>query len=342
MEKLMSRVFAYQNIKSELFKSSSGGAFIALCKAFENLYGKENIRFVGASFDKDLNVIHEIVNTVQECRKFQGSKYVESRCDTVFVDIKQALQEGFWVLFSGTPCQVYRLQSYLFKEKVNLTQICFLDIICHGTPETQVWEDYRKWLEQRYKSKLIKYSFRYKPEGWRAYPAYAKFENGKELIHTAGTSVYAKLYMKGYITAKKCFQCPFAKKERESDITLGDYWGIEHLGFDFSIENGVSLLLIHTKKGENLINELCKDRDRICIETAEREYLRFQHNLLKPTQKPEKYDEFWKDYKEKSFTELIKKYLNYGFLYKIIFNFKKCVRKTPFIKWYRKRKEKKD
>lgn len=340
----MAEVYAYKNTEEIVQKSSSGGAFLAICNALEKEVGKGNVIYYGAAFRKDLMVQHISVVCAEECAIFQGAKYVESDYREVFPEVYKNLHDGKWVLFSGTPCQVAALKGYLSRRKIEMDRLVLLDLICHGTPKKEVWKDYRKWLEEKYNSSLIGYSFRYKPEGWKAYPAYAQFSNGKKIINTAETSVYSRLHMLGYSTTKKCFQCPFAEEKRQGDITLGDYWGIEKLSLDIPMKSGVSLILVHSDLGRRLMNSLIqksqKDKVTYCIQTVENDYLKYQHNLQRPTEKPEKYEEFWEKYECRSFSEMLQTYVGYGFKYRILFAIKKMVRKTPLIVWYRNHKDK--
>lgn len=332
----MKKVYAFKNTQEELLKSSSGGAFIAICKAFNQKYKNEKKAFYGATYDEKLNIVHKRVENVKECCIFQGAKYVKSNHSLILKEIEKDLKNNVKILISGTPCQISSIKKYLEVKKINYDDCLFIDIICHGTPQVKFWNDYKKWLENKENSKLINYSFRYKKEGWKAYPAYAEFSNGKKLINTAETSIYSKLHMLGFITNNHCFSCPFAKQEREGDITLGDYWGIENILTSFPYKNGVSLLIVNNDKNYDIIELLNKNNDYLIKETNSEMYLKYQHNLNNPTKKPERYDEFWNDYENNDFEYILKKYLNYGFKYKIMFNIKKIIRKTPFIDIYRK------
>lgn len=333
----MPKVYAFKNTVEEIMKSSSGGAFIAICQAFEKLYGKGNVAFCGATFDENMIVKHMCVDSAEECHIFQGSKYVKSDCNYIFAKLKEKLQSGKKVLFSGTPCQIFAFNAFVKKENLNSDDVLTVDIICHGAPKKEFWLDYKKWIEAKAGASLTGYSFRYKPEGWKAYPAYAEFSNGKKFINTPDTSVYSKMHMTRYSIGKGCFSCPFAKEERISDITLGDYWGVERVMPEMANKKGVSLVLVHTDAGIKAIGAIDNSNTSIC-ETKDRSYLNYQHNLNKPTEMPDRYDEFWKDYKENDFESILKKYIGYGSKYRITYRVKKFVRKTPLIEWYRNRK----
>ena len=334
----MDEVYAFQNKQKEVMQSSSGGAFIALCYAFEEKHAG-NVIFCGASFDSEMNVVHRCVSSASKCEIFKGSKYVKSRCEIQKLNLEEYVKNGKYVLFSGTPCQIAALNQYIKSHNLPQKMFMSVDVICHGTPKTEFWNAYRTWLEEKSGSKLIAYSFRYKPEGWKAYPAFAQFENRKTFVNTAETSVYSRMHMAGYSITKSCFSCPFSKEERISDITLGDYWGVEHVFPDLEYKNGVSLVIAHSNQGIELVKELRRNEGTFLKKTIDKTYLKFQHNLNSPTVCPDRYEEFWNDFSWMSFEKLLAKYIGYGKKYQIVYQIKKIVRKTLLIEWYRKRRE---
>lgn len=338
-------VYAFKNTDDEVMKSTSGGAFIGLCHAFERLHKNRKKNFYGARLTNNLEVEHTGVTSAEQCRIFQGSKYVKSNCVDCYFKIARQLKNGCSVLFSGTPCQVAALKKYIGREGISGDQLFTIDLICHGTPKLRVWKDYKEWLEKKHHAELKEYSFRYKPEGWNAYPAYARFNNGVVLKNTAELSVFSRLHMAGYIISKGCFSCPFSNMDRQGDITLGDFWGIEKMNSSIPWKYGVSLMLVHTEKGMELLKSLSeaaeKTQGMYLEEVKNDEYMKYQHNLRRQTEKPERYEEFWTDYEQAGFEAVIKKYINYSMKYKLKFYFKKIVRKTPFIHLYRKKRYRK-
>ncbi|NLL04350.1 MAG: hypothetical protein GX270_00860 [Clostridiaceae bacterium] len=335
----MREIYAYKGLDEEVMKSSSGAAFIGFCKVFFNKCKNEKGYVYGATFDENLDVIHKGVSTLKECEAFQGSKYVKSNCKRVYLDIETKIKEGAAVLFSGTPCQVSSLKKYLDIRKVDRKKLFLVDIICHGTPKPIIWRDYKKWLEAKNGSLLRKYCFRFKREGWKAYPALACFENGKSLKNTSDTSVFSRLFLKRYSISKGCFSCKYSNMNREGDITIGDFWGIENIRSSFPSKKGVTLVLVNTESGKHLINEMDSESNEVVIEKINcSNFINYQHNLQRPTEEPNGYDSFWSDYKTASFDDIVKKYLGYGLKYKIIFSIKKYIRKTPLINTYRKLK----
>ena len=115
--------------------SSSGGVFTPLA---EQILERGGV-VCGAAFREDWTVHHIIVDNKEELAKLRGSKYVQSDTEDCYKRIKALLKEGTWVLFSGTPCQVAGLYTYLGKEYDTLVTI---DIFCHGAPSPGVWKRY--------------------------------------------------------------------------------------------------------------------------------------------------------------------------------------------------------
>lgn len=332
----MSRVFAFCNTEDQVMRSSSGGAFIAICETFEKLYQNKNVYYFGAAFDDNMNVKHQYCKDLDDCIKFQGSKYVKSNISGAFEQVKKMLNDGNAVLFSGVPCQIYGLKNYLKKFDVPTNNLLTIDVICHGTPSNDLWLKYKSWLENKSQSRLIDYSFRYKKEGWKAYPALAVFENGVKFVNTADTSVYSKLHMIGYSITEGCFKCPFSNENREGDFTLGDFWNCDKINPDMYDEMGVSLIIENNDSYHQILERISLNNSYKIAEINDRRYIECQHNLQKATIKPNNYDQFWEFYNQNSFDDVLSKYIGYGTRYKIIWKIKKLVRKTPLIKLYRK------
>ena len=93
-------------------KSASGGIFAALAKKIL----QEGGRVYGCAFTYKNGVLypeHVRVQSENDLVRLQGSKYVQSRMGNIYKNVKKDLNEGRLVLFSGTPCQISALNSYL-------------------------------------------------------------------------------------------------------------------------------------------------------------------------------------------------------------------------------------
>lgn len=319
------KVYAFRNKLSVTNKSSSGGAFSAIVETvMEMCFKGTKVIVYGASFDDKNNVIHKAAYSLKECEQFRGSKYVKSSiAKEIYQNICKELSNGDTVIFSGTPCQVYALKSYLKRKNINSDRLLLIDLICHGTPNKEIWNDYLRWIENKYNSKVDKISFRDKSIKGKKYCMRIDLKNGKVLINRLNTSIYLRLFLEGMILSKGCLRCPFAKLEREGDITLGDFWGVEQVMNDFPNDNGVSEILVNTPKGINIMDKII-EKSKIgngskIEECISNDYILYQNNLKRPAVKPKNYDEFWEDYYSHGFDFVIKKYLNYGFIQKIKF-----------------------
>lgn len=308
---MIQKVFAFQNENNILKYSSSGGAFWAICETIKKTTGaeKEFITY-GAAYDSEMNVKHQRAKTEQERRKFCGSKYIESDMSSVYQQIEQDLLENRIVLFTGVPCQVFAIKHYCKRKELPLDNLYLVDIICHGVPNISIWNSYKKWLEEKEKSKLVDFQFRYKGSRWKQYPVRAVFENGKVLVNTHRSRLYTNLFFTALPLREACYHCKFANLERHSDLSIGDFWGIENIMPKFPRNKGVSEILVNTNKGEKLIQMMKETLEgEFYLEECHSEnFVIYQHNLNKPTQKPQELEQFRKDIKLYSFDEILKKY----------------------------------
>lgn len=228
--------------------SSSGGIFTAI--ALEII--KENGIVFGASFDENFGVKHTSCEKVEDLSKLRGAKYVQSNIDKTFQSVKKELDKERMVYFTGTPCQVAGLKSYLGKEYKNL--ICS-DLICHGVPSPKVW---KKYLSDKIHEDIMCISFRNKKYGWTNYSLAVQTYN-KEYMFNGDNNTYMKGFIDNYFLRKSCYNCRFKGLDRTGDITLADFWGLQDIITAFDIENkGTSLILINSKKGKEVF-EMIQD-----------------------------------------------------------------------------------
>ena len=65
---------------------------------------------------------------------------------------------------------------------------------------------------------------------------------------------YFRAFLDGISYRKSCYHCPFARKERVSDVTIGDFWGLQDAAsLPLEISEGISVLLPSSEKGKSLI-----------------------------------------------------------------------------------------
>lgn len=328
----MSRAFAYKTLASHLKTSTSGGAFYQIVDIF---YQNGGGTVYGAILDKDLKVRHARATNKQECKLFQKSKYVRSDITNIYIQIAEDLCNNLRVLFTGTPCQVNGLKKYLAFKHLKTENLFTVDLICNGAPKQFVWEEYKKWLEHQYNKKLTYFAFREKGDRYNPYLTKACFSDGFTLVDSPKTACYNRLFLKKLIIPEGCFNCPFKKEERISDITLGDFWGSERILNSKSLQHEVSLVLVNTKKGEQLFcPEMVDSEESIILELFNREYLQFQRNLVCPTTIPKDYETFWNDYSQNGLAFVLDKYADAYFPWSIKYTLRKFVRILKSIQKY--------
>lgn len=287
---------AYAKDGSLLVGSSSGAIFPILAKY---ILAQGGMVF-GAAFDESFTVRHMGVESVKDLPKLCSSKYVQSELGQTFREAKVALEAGRLVYFSGTPCQIAGLKSYLKRDHENLiTQ----DLICHSVPSPKIWEDYKSLLEKVHGGKMKSFSFRHKETGWEGYYLRAEFDNGGTFLQKAAESPYQLGFIKGLFSRPSCYSCPFKGVERCSDITLADFWGVSDLLPEAYHPNGTSLVLLHSEKARKLFREIAPEIQAFPADADTA--LTFNKAARFPAKRPKRYAYFQRKYGKKDFTKLV-------------------------------------
>ena len=306
-----------------LNKSSSGGVFASLAKHIL----LENGVVFGCAFDQDLNAQHILIDSIQELERLQGSKYVASSTNTTYQQVKELLQAGKKVLYSGSPCHIAGLKSFLIKDYDNLFTI---DLICHGTPSQKLFTKYLEWLGKRNKEKIIYYGFRDKDvAGWSCGGKAKTRTRTRTRTRTieAHCDPYYASFLRNETFRESCYICPYANiKNRPADITIGDFWGVEKYHPEIDKEQGVSVCIINTIKGNELFS---LSKELFYVYNCEiSEVLERNHNLIKPSSRPKKRDFIYNGINSESLEQYFKKF-DYSnlFVYKIKRICKKLLKK---------------
>lgn len=143
----------------EIHRSASGGVFAVAARHILSNGGY----VVGAAYENHYEVSHILINDLSDLAKLQSSKYVQSNTQDTYSRVKELLNAGNTVLYSGTPCQIGGLKAYLHKDYENLVT---MEVICHGVPSPKLFQRYIRWTEKRLKGKLLFFDFRDKNYGW--------------------------------------------------------------------------------------------------------------------------------------------------------------------------------
>lgn len=228
--------------------SSSGGIFSLLASEIM----QEGGTVYGASFTEDLRVEHKRITN--DIRPLQTSKYVQSRIGDMFSYVEQDIRNGKKVLFSGTPCQIGGLYSYLRQQKIDTGNLLTVDLICHGVPSPLLWEKHLNNISGGRKPAFA--NFRDKRLSWGGFSLTCRFDNGTEYSVEAGQDAYMQGFYANMTLRESCYTCQFKSVSRLADITLADYWGVEKYTPEMLDSNGTSAVMVHTLKGQQLFSKI--------------------------------------------------------------------------------------
>lgn len=293
---------AWQKSKKILKNSTSGGAF----SAFAGEILKHSGVVYGVGFNSELKVIHKRITNIESLSELRGSKYVQSEIGNTFQQAKTDLEAGSLVLFSGTPCQIDALYRYLGERYIG--QLFTIDLVCHGVPSPWVFSKYLSYLSSKYGSKVRKVFFRDKNPGWYVFGMKVEFENGQIYQKDTYHDPYIRGFLREYFLRPSCHCCLYTNTSRPADITLADDWGYQETNFrDRDNDQGISMIMINSKNGENLFG-LARRSLNVFPRTIENAVNANQ--ALRAVFPPNEHrKEFWNDFRNNSFEFVVEKYL---------------------------------
>lgn len=289
----------YNNNIDERIKSSSGGIFTLLAK---EILKKDGVVF-GAMFDNNFKVYHSYITKEEELYKLQGSKYVQSDIGDSYKKTKKFLEDGKYVLFTGTSCQIEGLNHYLNKDYNKLyTQ----DIICHGVPSPKVWKKYLEYIKKQKKENIRAITFRNKDKGWAKFQTKILFDKKLYRVNHKDDS-FMKSFLCNICLRDSCYNCKFKKKYRNSDITLADFWGIKYVLPELNDDKGVSMVILNSSKGKELFDCI---KDKCTYKKTEIEYItKYNSAYIKSVKNNLNREDFFKNLDNIDFDKLVDKYI---------------------------------
>lgn len=238
---LPNRYFGAQAKNPQIrYDSSSGGIFPLLA---QSVLERQGVVY-GAGYDEQMRVVHKEAHSLGELEALKRTKYVQSSLEGIYERIERQLKEGKQVLFCGTPCQAEALRLFLNKPYETLLLV---DLVCYGVPSPGVWRDYVQYLEHEHGGAMRDFSFRDKRNKDNGHMR-SFFIDSAEYVDSLFSDLYCKLYFGNYILRPSCHACPFCTTVRNSDFTIGDFWGMERIRPDMDDGMGTSLVIAHTEK----------------------------------------------------------------------------------------------
>ena len=289
---------------SVLSASQSGGVFTAVSDIILQRGGV----IYGAAFNSDYSVSHGRAATSEERDRFRGSKYVQSDMGQIFRSVREDLVNGRKVLFSGTPCQVAGLKSYI-PERLH-ENLLLVDFICHGVPSPSVWKDYVEYMSR--KGNIVRAIFRDKSvSGWKEHFDSFLYEDGKK--RTGDT--FRVLFYKNIILRHNCGNCPYNVTAHPADVTIGDFWGVAEVLPVMDSGAGTSMVICNTEKGKLLMSRIRE----LELETVSLTYdfmSRKNPNLVRPANIYKDRRRFEDEYSRKGFLHVARRWGDLGWRYK--------------------------
>lgn len=293
--------------------SSSGGAFTGITDQWFAQYGDLAVVY-GCVLDEELKAKHIRAANREERNRMRGSKYIGSDVSGIFRRVAEDFAEGKYIVFSGTPCQIAGLRSFLNTKGIETGErILTIEVVCHGVGSVKFFNDYIEHLEKRYKGKAVACNFRTKKRPGKKQDMTVVFDNGK-VYYAASTRYdwFYSVYLKNLILRPSCFQCRFAQQDRVADISIADHWG-DLLGE----RHTRSLIVVNTEHGADWVMLALKNMsfDEIVWEKVN------QPHMMAPCEKPNDYTLFWEVYRNEGYLSaqrLIGNYTAVGLLRSII------------------------
>jgi coenzyme F420-reducing hydrogenase beta subunit len=240
---------AYNRSMEERTNSSSGGIFILLAKQTIRSGGV----VYGAAFDSVSSVSHRRIDNPVDLHLLQKSKYLQSHVGDTYKQCKGDLATGKPVLFTGTPCQIAGLKSFLGKVPENLFT---MDIVCHGVPSGLIWEKHLRAMGEKQKSNVINVDFRCKIPSWKDFSVFYSFEDGSKLCIEHEKDAFFHGFNSGLFLRQSCYQCLFKAPNDPADISLGDFWACSTMAPVMDDGMGSSIILVNTEKGRSMFNRI--------------------------------------------------------------------------------------
>lgn len=299
---------AWSKREKILENSSSGGIFTELAELIIADHGV----VVGAWQDRNTYELkHIIVDSSEDLWKIQRSKYYQSEAFITFKAVRELLEDGRKVLFSGTACQVAALYAVL--EGVNTDQLFTVDVLCHGVPGRKTFQAYVRCQERKYGKQIEEIYLRTKRIPWEnggGTSMEIHFRGGEVKIIRNSVDEYLMAFKNNLILRESCYVCKFAGLNRAADITLCDYWGIDRKTVpDTAMKKGISLILVNTDKGREMWKQLGEKNILECAAVSPDDAVPYNIPLVRPGGRNPKRDLYLQKRETEAFDELVREVL---------------------------------
>ncbi len=200
----------------------------------------------GAVREGKFRMVHRIAEDRAGRDRMIGFHYLQSAVTQVYAKIRKVLNEGKLLLFFGTPCKIAGLNAHLGHNYENLIT---LEYFCDGKVSPLIFDGYCDALEAEYHSRPVAIE-RCAPAADRS-GAELKitFADGAVRMIPRDRDPLVRLFRERLAQRPCCGDCPYARVEREADISIAEFPG----------EPGVALAAVNTNQGYELLSEIFDD-----------------------------------------------------------------------------------
>lgn len=246
------------SIDEELIKHSATGAIFSQIAC--DMLAEGNTYVYGASLQPDSSVKHIEVSDVKDLHKLQNSKYQQSVTVGVFKQVRKRLKEGSRVLFSGVPCQIGALYTYIGNQSMLIKKLYTIEVICHGVPTNAL---HRLGIKYNKAKRVVSYRTK-EHSGWiygsNNRVVYEMNDGSLKYLSNHTEDFLFRSYLSFSFSRKNCYTCKYSTLKRVSDLTIGDFWGFEK-SEDFNrLGNymGTSVIMPNSDKGRWMVSQSSK------------------------------------------------------------------------------------
>lgn len=300
------RVYAFENDNLSVLKKSTSGGF------FSYIANYSNIKYICACAQtENLEVKHLVKCFPCDLNIFRGSKYVQSDLGDCYNKIAIILKNNSPILFVGTSCQVHGLKNFLRAKNVSQDNLITVDLVCHGVPSPKLYKEYLSFYEKNNDVKVKRHLFRSKKYGWGSIKGVQNYLQTlisfNEDYKSLDSNLWLNVFFSDFAIRECCYSCPYTSVNKPSDVTIGDFWGVENVIKNKLYPMGCSLVIIRNDK----LYKIAQSRMFREVNTVEKNKYQ-QPRLNTPIKRPINRDSFWHDYRINGFKYIAKKYFGYN------------------------------
>lgn len=287
-----------ENIRRE---STAGGAFSVIAR-----YTIKNGGVVfGVMMDDKFLAHHTYVESESELQKYRNSKYVQSFVgDSTFKQVKEFLNQGRVVCFSGTPCQIEGLKFFL---KDDYEKLITVDVVCRAVPSQLAFEKYIEFQNKRLGSDTINVRFRDKYFGYKySTMNICNIRNNGSYHRGIESDPWLRAFFSGICNRPSCHECSFRKRYRVSDFTIWDCFCVRRFSKEMDDDKGTTRMLVHTSKGREIFDKIKEEIKYVKLNPDE--IVDGVKEIFEPSKRNPKRNEFMADLNRIDAESLFEKY----------------------------------